>query len=120
MKETGLECSIHENFCLCLGLKTCILKKLEEMGLPPVWSQNEDFIHCLPQGNRDGSLKCLTDFFPNKQSKMRWSAPLVRQETPPSKSWQEQALVKHTGLSQGTMRKPAAAGWKDSRSACLG
>lgn len=93
MKENSLECSMHENFCLCLGLKTCILKRQEETGLRPVWPRNEDFINCLLQGNRDGSLKCLTDFFPNKQSKLRWAASLVRQETPPSKSWQEQALI---------------------------
>lgn len=106
------ECSIHENFCLCLDLKTCILKGLRGNK----WA-------CLRYGSQMKILliayhretvtisQTLADIFPNKQDKLRWAAPLVRQETPPSQSWQEQTLI-NTDLSQGNIRKPATVGWK--------
>lgn len=77
------------------------------MGLSPIWPPNEDFINCVPQRNSDDLSNA--DIFPNKQGKLRWAAPLVRQETPPSQSWQEQTLI-NTDLSQGNIRKPGTVG----------
>lgn len=110
MKENALQCSIHGNFCLCLDLKTRILK-----------GRRGNQWACLQHGPQMKILliayhretvtisQMLTDIFPNKQGKLRWAAPLVRQETPPSQSWQEQTLI-NTDLSQGNIRKPATVG----------